>query len=82
MKTSNLGNVAVSTATRKREKFNLTHDVNTTCGFGETQPLVCRLLPPNTKSKMSVETIGARRTKDSTDILDLVFGGRRRQTRG
>lgn len=57
MKTSNLGNVAVSTATRKREKFNLTHDVNTTCGFGETQPLVCRLLPPNTKSKMSVESL-------------------------
>lgn len=31
--------------------------MNTTCGFGETQPLVCRLLPPNTKSKMSVESL-------------------------
>lgn len=57
MRTNNLGNVAVSTASRKREKFNLTHDVNTTCGFGETQPLVCRMLPPNSNSKVSVESL-------------------------
>lgn len=57
MRTNNLGDVALSTASRKREKFNLTHDVNTTCGFGETQPLVCRLLPPNTKTTCGVESL-------------------------
>lgn len=49
MKTNNLGKVSISASKRKRARFNLSHDVNTTCGFGEVQPLMCRHLVPNSK---------------------------------
>lgn len=49
MKTNNLGKVGISSSKRPRARFNLSHDVNTTCGFGETQPLFCRHMQPNSK---------------------------------
>lgn len=49
MKTNNLGKVSIAASKRKRARFNLSHDVNTTCGFGEVQPLMCRHMSPNSK---------------------------------
>lgn len=57
MKTSQIGKIAVTTSNRPRARFNLSHDVNTTASFGETQPLLCRLLPPGTKSSLNVESL-------------------------
>lgn len=57
MRTSQIGKVAVTTSNRPRARFNLSHDVNTTASFGETQPLLCRLLPPGTKSSLNVESL-------------------------
>lgn len=49
MKTNNIGKVSIAASKRKRARFNLSHDVNTTCGFGEVQPLMCRHMVPNSK---------------------------------
>ena len=57
MKTSNLGNVAVGNSSHPRKKFDWTHDVNTTCEWGAVQPLMCRLIPAGSKSKVSTEQL-------------------------
>lgn len=56
-KTNNLGNVAVSNAGYKRSKLPLTHNVNTTLGWCETQPLVNRLCVPDTKNVIEIESL-------------------------
>lgn len=57
MKTNTLGKVKMQSSVRPRSRFDLTHNVNTTFGFGETQPLSCRLLVPGTKSICSNESL-------------------------
>lgn len=57
MKTNNIGNVAIKKSGYKKSRFDWTHDVNTTCGWSDIQPLMCRLLPPHTKSSVSVESL-------------------------
>lgn len=57
MKTNTLGKVSMQTANRPRARFDLSHNVNTTFGFGETQPLTCRLLVPGTKTIVSNESL-------------------------
>lgn len=49
MKNNTIGKVELSTALdgRKKSHFNLSHDVSTTCGFGEVQPILYRHLRPN-----------------------------------
>lgn len=49
--------IKVDSANAKRERFNLTHNVNTTAGFGECQPAQVRLVVPNSKSVCSVESL-------------------------
>lgn len=41
----------------KRSPFNFSHDVNTTLGFGECQPFMCKLLTPNSKTTVSAESL-------------------------
>lgn len=57
MKTNTLGKVSIQTAARPRARFNLSRSVNTTFGFGETQPITCRLLVPGTKTIVSNESL-------------------------
>ena len=57
MKTNTLGKVSMQTANRPRARFDLSHNINTTFGFGETQPLTCRLLVPGTKTIVSNESL-------------------------
>ena len=57
MNNNNVGRVSMKTAKRPRSRFNLAHDVNTTCGFGEVQPLMCREVVPGTKSVFNVESL-------------------------
>lgn len=49
MENNKIGKVELSTALdgRKKSHFNLSHDVSTTCGFGEVQPILYRHLRPN-----------------------------------
>ena len=56
-KTNNLGNIPVANAGYKRSKLPLTHNVNTTLGWCETQPLVNRLCLPDTKNVISIESL-------------------------
>ena len=55
MKTNNSFNkVTIDSAGFSRSKFGLAHDVNTTASIGDTQPLCCRLMVPNSKTTMSM----------------------------
>lgn len=49
MENNKIGKVELSTALdgRRKSHFNLSHDVSTTCGFGEVQPILYRHLRPN-----------------------------------
>ena len=49
--------IAVDTGNRGRSRFSLVHEVNTTAGFGDVQPLQCRLLVPNSKTVCSIESL-------------------------
>lgn len=49
--------IKIDSANAKRERFNLTHNVNTTAGFGECQPAQVRLVVPNSKSVCGVESL-------------------------
>lgn len=54
---SDLSKVNVAQEHHSKNKFNLTHDVNTTFGWGELQPLQCRLIPVgDSKSVFSVSS--------------------------
>ena len=55
MKTNNSFNkITIDSAGFSRSKFGLGHDVNTTASIGDTQPLCCRLMVPNSKTTMSM----------------------------
>lgn len=54
MKTPNIGNIAASEPITKTAKFNLSHDNNTTYDWGSVQPLLSKLMLPD--SSMNVKT--------------------------
>lgn len=49
--------ITIDTAKGKANKFGLAHDVYTTAMFGDTQPLGCRLLVPNSKTTLSMRQL-------------------------
>lgn len=50
MKTSVQNDIKVPKSGFKRSKFNWSHDINSTFGWGEVQPTECKLLVPNSKT--------------------------------
>lgn len=57
MKTNVLDKIEIAKSGHPRARFNLSHDVNTTCGFGEVQPLCGRLTPPDTKTILDLKSL-------------------------
>ena len=50
MKTNIQSDIKIPKSGFKRSKFNWSHDVNTTFGWGEIQPTECKLLVPGSKT--------------------------------
>ena len=42
---------------KKRQQFDLSHDVNTTSNFGFCQPLLCKEMMPNSKISTRLNTM-------------------------
>lgn len=57
MNNQQLSSIAIKKSGRKRERFNMSHDVNTTADFGAIQPLMCRCITPNTKSVLDTRSL-------------------------
>ena len=57
MKNNILGKIPMDSAKKKRSRFNLSHDVNTTFEFGMVQPLMARLLVPGSKTELDVDSL-------------------------
>ena len=57
MKTNVLSKIPVGGADRSRSRFNFAHDINTTCGFGEIQPILGRLTPADTKTTLDFKSL-------------------------
>lgn len=57
MKTNTLSKIPVGGADRSRFRFNFAHDINTTCGFGEIQPILGRLTPADTKTTLDFKSL-------------------------
>lgn len=57
MKTAKIGKIKETLAKIPRSRFNFAHDVNTTAGFGDLQPLQCKMLIPGSKTTCSVESL-------------------------
>lgn len=49
--------INIDSGNAKKEKFGLSHSVNTTASFGECQPAQVRLLVPNSKTVAGVESL-------------------------
>lgn len=54
MENNNISKIAMKSSGQKHNRFNWSHDVNTSCSFGHCQPIISRLLVP--KSKTTVKT--------------------------
>lgn len=57
MDTNNIGRISMKTGAHPRAKFNLSHDVFTSAGFGECQPVFFAPCDPNTKSVISHDVL-------------------------
>lgn len=57
MKTSKLNKIKIQKSGFKRSKFNWSHDVNTTFGWGEIQPTQCRMLVPGSKTTLKTQSL-------------------------
>lgn len=57
MRNNVLPKISLAKSGLKRERFNMSHDVNTTFGWGEIQPLQCKLVVPNTKTTLSIDSL-------------------------
>lgn len=57
MKTNVLSKIPVGGADRSRARFNFAHDINTTCGFGEIQPILGRLTPADSKTTLDFKSL-------------------------
>lgn len=57
MKTPNFGTVTVSKPSRKKAKFTLSHDVNTSYDWGSVQPLFSKLMIPDSSVNINLEQL-------------------------
>lgn len=57
MKNNSLDKVTMSSSKRKRALQSLSHDVQTTFGFGEIQPLFCHEIQPDSKLVIQQESL-------------------------
>lgn len=57
MDTNNIGRISMKTGNLPRSKFPLSHDVFTSCGFGECQPVFFAPCDANTKSVISHDVL-------------------------
>ena len=57
MQNNQIGKVAIDTSKRPRARFNLPYDINTTSDWGSIQPIVCRMMYPNTKNVVQAESL-------------------------
>lgn len=56
MKNNSIGKITMTGSKRKRSLFNLSHDSNTTFGFGECQPLICHPMLADSKMVVGLES--------------------------
>lgn len=57
MKTANIGNIAAEMPNSKKEKFNLSHDNNTTYDWGSVQPTLCKMMMPDSTINIENEQL-------------------------
>ena len=57
MKVNKQKKIKVENSGFKRSKFNWSHDVNTTFGWGEIQPTQCKMLIPGSKTTMQAQNL-------------------------
>lgn len=57
MKTSNISNIKASTPNGKKSKFNLSHDNNTTYDWGSVQPLMSKMMLPDSSINVNMEQL-------------------------
>lgn len=67
--------INIDSGNAKKEKFGLSHSVNTTASFGECQPAQVRLLVPNSKTVAGVESLVRL-----TPMVSPTFGDMRLKT--
>ena len=57
MKNSTIGKINTQKTGYPRARFNLSHDVNTTCSWSDVQPLMCRAMQPDSKAVVGIESL-------------------------
>ncbi len=57
MRTKELSKISLERVKRPRSRFDLSFDSNTSAGWGDLQPVVSRLLVPNSKTKLSLDSL-------------------------
>ena len=57
MRTKELNKISFQRVKRSRSRFDLSFDSNTSAGWGDLQPVVSRLLVPNSKTKLSLDSL-------------------------
>ena len=57
MKTNRQKKIRLPKSGFNRSRFNWSHDVNTTFGWGEIQPTQCKLIVPNSKTMLSTQEL-------------------------
>lgn len=57
MRTKELNKISLERVKRPRSRFDLSFDSNTSAGWGDLQPVVSRLLVPNSKTKLSLDSL-------------------------
>ena len=57
MKTNRQKKIKFPKSGFNRSRFNWSHDVNTTFGWGEIQPTQCKLIVPNSKTMLSTQEL-------------------------
>ena len=57
MQTGKMSNIEIETAKLPSARHNLSHDVNTTSGIGDVQPLMCQVMVPNSSASVNMESL-------------------------
>lgn len=57
MKTSNISKISASIPNTKKAKFNLSHDNNTTYDWGSVQPLMSKMMLPDSSININMEQL-------------------------
>lgn len=57
MKNSTISKISTNKSGYPRSRFNLSHDVNTTCAWSDCQPLMCRAMLPDSKATCGIESL-------------------------